>query len=391
MSRRAEDAKVASDDQSDQLQRAEVLLSVRRFADAAALAYEVAAEAPGDPWPCLVVARAELALGNNQRAEEAAAAAIRYSPDLAVAHRLLAVARINSGYQESVRFVRSQCGRSAVDPANRAVALEPQEVAGYWTLAQATAMAGHLKAAKAAADQAVRLAPQVAESWRVRAQVARRIGDTKVAEACAREALRLDPQSYAAGNELGLVLERSGKTSQSLGQFANTAAQDPTQGPARSNMLRHSKQMTYMLALVLTCPLAIVFPLWFAAAVGLNKAVWTWAPTRTYLEWKSFSRAQRHAAKDDASSTTKTTIASPGAPIKGPYIFSTQLLWVALGIIGLFYLLPTTVLTLVHPWKLVLPALGAWAFAGILLWPIRRRRHNESHAASVGDPISTGP
>jgi tetratricopeptide (TPR) repeat protein len=368
---------VASEDIANQLHRAETLIAVRRFAEAAAIAYEAAAKVPGDPSPCLIAARAELGLGNNKRAEEAAEAAIRYSPELPVAHRLVAMARINSGFKESVRFVRRQWGRSAVDPAKRSVALDPAEAAGYWILAQATAMAGQLKAAKMAADQGARLAPLNAESWRVRAQVARNIGDLKVAESCAREALRLDPQNYAASNELGLVLQRRGKTTESLGQFANTAAIDPTLGPARANMLRHSKQVTYMITLVLLCPLAIVWPLWFAASVGLNRLIWTWAPTRTFLEQRSYARAQRRGHKADSKAPRETTVVPAGAAIKGPYFISTQLLWAALAIIVVFYLLPTTVLTFVHPSRFIGPALGAWVVSVLLFWPIHHRRHSE--------------
>ena len=379
---------MAPEDIANQLHRAETLIAVRRFAEAAAIAYETAAIVPGDPRPCLIAARAELGLGNNKRAEEAAAAAIRYSPDLPVAHRLVAMARINSGFKESVRFARRQWGRSAVDPAKQAVALDPEEAAGYWILAQATDMAGHLKAAKLAADQGARLAPFNAESWRVRAQVARSIGDLKVAESCAREALRLDPQHYAASNELGLVLQRRGKTTKSLGQFANTAALDPTLGPARMNMLRHSKQVTYMIILVLLCPLAILWPLWFAASVGLNRLIWTWAPTRTFLEQRSYARAQRRGQKADSKASGKTSTVPPGAPIKGPYFISTQLIRVILVIIVVFYLLPTTILTFVNPSRFWGPALGAWIVSALLFWPIHHRRHTEGQEFGINQQVA---
>ena len=108
-------------------------------------------------------------------------------------------------------------------PARNAVTLDPHDAASYRTLAQAAAMAGQLREAKTAVDEGMRLAPEHPDTWMVRARVARLAGDLPVAEAAALHALGLDPQNYAANNELGLVLERRGRTAEALSQLARTA------------------------------------------------------------------------------------------------------------------------------------------------------------------------
>jgi tetratricopeptide (TPR) repeat protein len=359
---------------ADELRRADVLLSLRRYTEAAEIAYRVAAREPGDPRPLLTAARAELGLGANDRAEAAACGALRYAPELAFGHRLVAVARINRGMASGGRVNRHWAGRSAIEPAQRAVGLDPHQVAGYWVLAQATAMAGQLNEAKGLADECVRMAPQDPESWRVRAYVARLVRDLPVAEACAKEALRLDPQHYGAGNELGLVYQDGGKTGRSLNQFAATAAIDPIRSPARTNIVRHAMKVTYFGALILLCPLAIIWPVWVAAAVGLNQLVWRWKVTKPSMERFGSALARRHVRRAQKKGNRAARSVPPGTAINGPYALSTFVLWCLFGGVLVCFALPTTVGLFTQTLTFVLPATIAWAVTVTLAVVLRRRR-----------------
>jgi tetratricopeptide (TPR) repeat protein len=358
----------------DQLQRAELLIGVRRFTEAAALAYEVAAERPGDPRPLLTAAHAELGRGETVRAEAAAVAALQCSPDLAYGHRLVAIARLNSGFRATARIDRRRWGRSAMGPARNAVTLDPHDAACYRTLAQAAAMAGQLKEAKTAADQGMWLAPEHPDTWLVRARVARLAGDLPVAEAAALQSLRLDPQNYAANNELGLVLERRGRTAESLSQFARTAAIDPTRPTAPTNFLRYGRTLSYLVILVLLSPLAIVWPLWLVASVGLHRILWTWKPSRRFLEARSHALGCRRSRGRTHWWRRRGTEVPPDAPIKGPYGVSTAILASTVGGIALLFVLPSSIGLVTDPTRFLLPAAVSWVVAVLLTVIIRRRR-----------------
>jgi hypothetical protein len=211
----------------------------------------------------------------------------------------------------------------------------------------------------------------------VRARVARLAGDLPVAEADALQSLRLDPQNYAANNELGLVLERRGRTAESLSQFARTAAIDPTRSTAPTNFLRYGKTLSYLVILVLLSPLAIVWPLWLVASVGLHRLLWTWKPSRRFLEARSHALGRHRSRGRTPRWRRRSTEVPPDAPIRGPCGVSTVILAWSVGGIAVLFVVPSTVGIVTDPARYLLPAVASWVVATLLMVMIRRRRHHE--------------
>jgi tetratricopeptide (TPR) repeat protein len=300
-----------------ELARAELLLDARRYPDAAEAAYRLTGVSPSDPRPLLIAARAEIAQGAAQRAEEVATRAVGLAPGSAIAHRLVALAQISQAYGSSITFQRQEMGRQAVWSAQEAVRLAPYEAASYWVLADACLVSSMTSEAIAATDQAVTLAPDLAQTWMVRSRVARVAGDLAAAEASAREALRLNPDHYQAGNELGIILRLRGRSAESLRQFADSAALDPLAAPARENLVRYGAVPFFLFTLLLLCPLAIWGPVvWLGATLAIQVVAWRWSPSKRFLERKSVAIALWRGRRGGLLGRRRNRQVSPTKPIK---------------------------------------------------------------------------
>jgi len=196
----------------------------------------------------------------------------------------------------------------------------------------------------------------------VRARVARVAGDLPLAEADIREALRLSPDNYEANNELGLILAAGGKRAESLSQFKSTAALDPSRQTAPRNVLRYGRGLTQLIAFVLFAPLLLLgrgaFPTLIGAFVS-NALIWTWSPTRRFLERNTIALAHWRSQHSTPWWRQSRTSVSIGAPIKRHVRVKRM---VALGALACgAVLLVTSVALLVTN-----PPNSAWAWLNVL-------------------------
>jgi tetratricopeptide (TPR) repeat protein len=262
-----------------ELRRAELLLAAGRYAEALRRAQELIARLPGEELPFVLAARAELGLQRYEDAQRSAEAAIGLEPSLAVAHRVRALALTA---QARKARARSSSAAKAENAGREAVRLAPDAAPGYWVLADALLVGRHIREAISVIDHAVELAPDHPESWRFRSRAARQARDHLVAEADCREALRLDPENASAANELGVVMKARGRSAMSLQQFVGALALDPSSDSARRNLINYGRKYVYFAVLILLCPMAIFWPLWFVCSNGLTIGLfrWDWSKPR---------------------------------------------------------------------------------------------------------------
>ena len=195
------------------LQRAETLMQLRRFDEAAADAKRALLAKPGDFASLWLTTQI---LSRAGRPKDA----------LPYAERLAAAA---SGPREKVRALvqRSQVRRSLGDArgadADEEAALraDPRDDAALEARVQSLRLAGRLADAEAAAGRMVAAAERVAPARRAalyeqRAQVRRERGDLKGAEADLRSALAGQPDALSATQRLSAVLLEAGKADEAL-------------------------------------------------------------------------------------------------------------------------------------------------------------------------------
>lgn len=217
-------------DLQSELQRAEVLCDLQRFAEAAALLRTLISSEPqvAEAWSLLSLA--ELGAKRREAALQAAEQAIALTPDAEWPHRLAAVALQGVGrHDESVRHARE------------AVRLDPQSWQTYATLAKVLAQGGtSLDEAADAARLAVALAPEEAQTHiaaGVVAAAAKRRGD---AEHSFRHALSIDPASRVAHNELAVLSMGKRRSPAGLAAaasgFAGAVRVDPRATKSRHNL-----------------------------------------------------------------------------------------------------------------------------------------------------------
>ena len=315
---------------------ARLLLTARRYDDARRLAYQLSAQAPGDPAPLLLAARAEMALGRPREAEEAASQAIGLDPDSAEGHRVLARALISNAMKQPFPYRRDLAGR-ALASAREALRLAPADIDALLAAAEAAAWARRFPEAVAAVDEAVRLLPRSEQVWFTRARVARLAGDLPVAESAAREALRLAPDFYAANNELGLILSAKGDRAGARERFVASASIDPIAAPARVNLVRQRNAWwVYLLCLLVTSPLLVVAELlkapsvaflgWVLLSVALREKLLRWGPVTQRLQHRSVAKAGKGIGEPPRARRPRTSQSSPAAPIRRRHSVRTSLL-----------------------------------------------------------------
>lgn len=288
-----------------------MLLATRRNAEARQLAYACSAECPGDPAPLLVAARAELALGEAEQASKTAGNAVGLDPGRAASHRVLAVIGVSRAMQAS-DIRRRELAVRALESAHEALRLGPGDLGALLVAAEAAAWAGRFADAVRDVDDAVRRAPDNAQVWLVRARVARLAGDLEVADAAARQALLLHPESYAANNELGIILRARGRERLARRQFATAAAIDPMARPARANLVGRGSRLVWLGCLAVTLAPALLLVglaprassvgslaflvTWFLGAAALHSALMRFRPLSDRLQRRAVANARKAEA-----------------------------------------------------------------------------------------------
>jgi tetratricopeptide (TPR) repeat protein len=208
------------------IQRAQLLMQARRWADAAKMLSSVLASDPSDVRARCMLAQCYLNLGLPQRTLTEANTAIGYEPNAEWAHRLRALA-----------LMRMRHGKQAMAAAREAVRISPATVAPHILLSQVALQCKDMKLARAAALRAREIDPVGAATHLTLGNVEMKARNYSAAEASFREALRLDPQDPAAVNNLGNALKRQGKRSEALSLYANAARLDPRMQAPRTNAL----------------------------------------------------------------------------------------------------------------------------------------------------------
>lgn len=199
----------AVDEAGTALRRAEALLDLDRWDEAAAAASRVLAAHPDDPAALCVLARAHLCAERLPEAYRAAVRAVAVQPTGVQGHLLVSLAASGGGDH-----------RTALAAADEAVRLDPEVAISHLTRARALLGLRWLREAAEAARQGVRLAPQDPGSHNTLGAALQGAGDRKGARAAYEQALRVDP-SYALthSNLASLDLEQ-----RRLGRGARRAA-----------------------------------------------------------------------------------------------------------------------------------------------------------------------
>ncbi|WP_052851324.1 tetratricopeptide repeat protein [Streptomyces avicenniae] len=185
------------------VERAEALMSLRRYEEARDLLARHVAEAPDDAVAWTELARCHSHVSSPREGVAATGEALRLDP-----------ANLNALVLHGTLLQRSGAGlEKAMEPLREAVRIRPDFWGGWSVLADYTfrhsmlqvARSGGLSvlthqdvapvAAEAAgmADEAIRLAPEEVRPYEVRQSIAELSGDTATAEAMDRAILRLDP------------------------------------------------------------------------------------------------------------------------------------------------------------------------------------------------------
>ncbi len=206
------------------LERAEALIALRRWPEAAALLGRVVASEPGALRPRCLLAQALLGAKEGTEALRQAEAAIAANPTSEWAHRLRSMAL-------------SQLGdlAGALDAARDAVRLRPGLVNAHVRLVDAALGMGYMQEAEEAARRAREQTPLHPDAHNALGRVALARHEDRIAESHFRDGLRLAPEHPALLNNLGLALSRQGKRRQAVALFAHASKADPTDDAPHRN------------------------------------------------------------------------------------------------------------------------------------------------------------
>jgi len=222
---------------SGALERAEILLGLKRPQEAGELASRAAAANPADPQAWIVLARCYELTNEPARALEMANRAIGLDPNDPDPHLIASRALTNVGSHEI-----------AVKAAQEAVRLAPMSSSTHGTLAMALARLGHgtpifglfvpqhLKAAAYHAQHATMLAPNSSFGHFAAGYVAMKSNEGSEARQHYRRVLSIDPQHAAALNNIAKVELGLGRFSRGGSGFARALQADPTLKVARRNV-----------------------------------------------------------------------------------------------------------------------------------------------------------
>jgi Flp pilus assembly protein TadD len=178
-----------------ELERAETLIELRRFDEAASTLHRLLGHDPENGRGWCLLAQAQLARGDFAAARNAADHAVAVAPEWEWGHRLRSIALRETGRNDL-----------AVAAAYEAVRLAPEEWLTHTSLSQALAKLGSGQdAAIASAERAVALAPNESDAHLTLGNALAARDRRDEAEAAYLHALALDPENSAAHNNLARI------------------------------------------------------------------------------------------------------------------------------------------------------------------------------------------
>jgi tetratricopeptide (TPR) repeat protein len=207
------------------IERAEQLIGIRRYADALQwLGRAIAADPERARAHCLM-ALAFIGLGEYAQALAAAGRAATADPHDEWPQRLRSIALLETGRR-----------REALRAAQEAARLGPDVPEALFTLVHAQLALGRGREAQMTAVRLAEVAPDRAMTFRALARIAMRRRDWAAAEAHLRRALALDSESYETMNDLGLVLQKGGKTQEAIDRLHDAVRVNPVRSEAHENL-----------------------------------------------------------------------------------------------------------------------------------------------------------
>lgn len=207
------------------LDRAHNLAEVGRYGDALAEISVHLGQEPEDAEALCLAAFCHLRMRQPQRAEEAAAAALRADPDSEWPFRLRSIAL-------------SELGRidEALAMAGNAVRRAPYAWETYVRLTEALVEAGQVQAAQAAAARAVELGPNESDAYLAVAFAADAGGRRREERAALHKALELDPESSIARQNLAAMDVNRGRLGRGTRGLVDALRLDPQHGRVQQNL-----------------------------------------------------------------------------------------------------------------------------------------------------------
>ncbi|WP_067664259.1 tetratricopeptide repeat protein [Nocardia miyunensis] len=234
------------------LERAKVLIELRRLSEAREQLAEVLAAEPDNAEAATYLAQAAYLDQRYREAAEQSAAALRIQPRNQFAMRIHALALLNT--DDAGRWQAQQMAR-------RVVALGPEFAENHRILAIVLRECGLLPEALAAIDRAVELDPDEADIHVARGSILRRMGHcgnrfrSGPAADAYRTALRLEPESAYAVHDLAIVELNGRRLRNALRGVLTAATMDPGLGDlVRTNVatvIRHAlRRMHWVLTVI---------------------------------------------------------------------------------------------------------------------------------------------
>jgi tetratricopeptide (TPR) repeat protein len=208
-------------DLSGAVERAKLLIAVRRFEDALEILRREPEGGEARFWSAV-------ALSGKQRWKQALAEAERSIADAPE------VSRSHAIRSDILRHLGKT--KPCLEAAQEAVRLDPLELIAHTMLAQAATEARKWDMAESAAAEALRLAPESTVAHQVAGYVALKRKSRKRAARHLREALELDPFNPEALNNLALTMPRLRPRSQSIQLLEMAVQADPTSALFKDNL-----------------------------------------------------------------------------------------------------------------------------------------------------------
>ena len=200
-----------------ELDRARVMLDLKRYDQAASVLARIVAEEPAHSRAWCMLAAAHLGSGRYQETLAAAGRSIALAPSDDWPYRLVSVAQVHLGDTAA-----------AIHAANEACRLAPNTWRAHLCLAQAElATKANYSAAERAAANARRLGPDEPDVYFVSGKISLARRELRAAREHQESALALDPTHSGAQNELGRIsLHRAG-LAQAARHFIQAARSAP--------------------------------------------------------------------------------------------------------------------------------------------------------------------
>jgi Flp pilus assembly protein TadD len=212
------------------VRRAEVLIDLRRYAEAAEMAAQAVAADPENVSARCTLAYALLEAGNTEESLRAAEAAAAADPDYEWPHRLRALALVRSGRKVD-----------ALRAAEEAVRLAPYERTAHQVHAECLLEVRRYGDAKDAANRVREMAPASADGLLLLGLIAIRKRQAQKAYRYLSEAVRLEPDNAHAHNQLGVAYEMLENGAAARESFEAAARLDPAYARPRRNLVRSAR------------------------------------------------------------------------------------------------------------------------------------------------------